>query len=188
MAMMRRYNIPVRNPSEAVATQYVRNPARRDRAREVFLANNLAPIKGQPNQAQRPGVGRKISAAKTGHPMYRSHEWKLKVSRSFQRLAQEQPETMIERRMRLALSGAAIPFVSQVAVDAYVLDFAITEPGIDVECDGAYWHEMPDKRARDARRDRDLSALGWTVLRFSEIEIQLDIGRCIETIRAALKP
>lgn len=188
MRLMRKHNIPVRGPSEAVAAQYIRNPERRDMARNIFLALGLPPKPGEPNVAQNPEVGKRISQAKKGHRMYRRKAWKRKVCQSFQRLAQERPETEIEAIMRNALIGAGIPFAQQLAVDCYVIDFAIEYQGrkIAVECDGAHWHSQIDRAARDQRRDAELSELGWLVLRFPDSFILEDPERCVNIVKAAL--
>ena len=54
---------------------------------------------------------------------------------------------------------------------------------IGVECDGHDFHEKTkEQAARDKKRDRDLQALGYRVLRFSGSEIYRDVNACILAI------
>ena len=60
---------------------------------------------------------------------------------------------------------------------------------LDVEVDGPH-HWLPEGAAADRRRDRELSALGWTVLRYSVVEIDgrleavvHDVLRRVERLR-----
>ena len=52
-----------------------------------------------------------------------------------------------------------------------------------IECDGHEFHERTKEQAqKDKKRDRDLSALGYTVLRFTGSEIWVDPFKCAEEI------
>lgn len=98
-------------------------------------------------------------------------------------LAQKGHETSIERIMRLALERENINFLPQHRVGRYFIDFAILSHRIAVEVDGAYWHN-PEK---DAKRDADLLALGWRVIRFSELRVRQEIHVCISEILHCLR-
>lgn len=68
----------------------------------------------------------------------------------------------------------------------YRLDFLI-EIGIDeknhkfaIECDGHDFHEKTKEQARrDKQRDRDLSSEGYTVIRFTGLEIYKNPSKCV---------
>lgn len=63
----------------------------------------------------------------------------------------------------------------------YFVDFALPKEKIAIECDGSYWHK--DKK-RDKIREERIKSLGWTVLRFSENEINSDLKKCgLEVLR-----
>lgn len=183
--LLKKNNIKIRHGSKAVEAQYKRNPELREKSRKVFIKNDLPPKKGEPNPAQNPEVGKKISKAKTGHEMYQSSEWKTKVCKPLQKLAVNQPETNIEKIMRLALEGEGISFEAQKPVKYYVLDFAIETDNIklDIEVDGTHWHQKPERIKRDKNRDKDLQKAGWVVLRFSDTEIKNNIDKCINEIK-----
>lgn len=76
---------------------------------------------------------------------------------------------------------------------AYRLDFGIVVRGVDksvrgriaVECDGHDFHERTKEQAkRDRKRDRDLQAAGWRVLRFTGSEIYQDSRACAGSVWA----
>ncbi|WP_144121644.1 DUF559 domain-containing protein [Catellatospora sichuanensis] len=50
---------------------------------------------------------------------------------------------------------------------AVFLDILDEETGLDIELDGAAYHSSPRDRERDLRRDAALTALGFTVVRFT---------------------
>ncbi len=188
--IMHYFNIPIRHGSEAIATQYIKNPKRRELSRAVFIANNLPPKKGEPNNAQLPGVGAKISRAKKGHPMYKRKSWYDNVCRSIQMRCQKQSNTSIEQIMESALKEAKIPFTRQKAIDHYSIDFAIeiNYYKVAIECDSHYWHTRKGRKERDIKRDRILYDLDWTVLRFSNHDILYNTAGCLKVIRASIAP
>lgn len=87
-----------------------------------------------------------------------------------------------------------VPKVSvhpQHPIRGYKVDFAVhvdsMMPGppikVVIECDGHEFHDKTkEQAARDKRRDRDLAAAGYTVLRFTGSEIWRDLEACIESV------
>ena len=74
--------------------------------------------------------------------------------------------------VRHVLEGPGMPrFVQQhpVALPSgpVKLDAALPELQVAIEMDGMAFHDNPEARERDRRRDVALAALGWVVLRFS---------------------
>lgn len=63
----------------------------------------------------------------------------------------------------------------------YILDFAIVDLKIDIECDGEVWHKIGNKK--DHRRNWVLRKMGWKVLRFRGKQIKEDIESCIKIIK-----
>jgi len=92
----------------------------------------------------------------------------------------------IEPGMASALYDAGIRFESQYPYFHYIMDFAIPDRKVSIECDGNYWHSFPEAIVRDKKRDTYLKRHGWTVLRFSETEIYKDINSCIARISGQL--
>ena len=109
--------------------------------------------------------------------------------------------TKLEGRMYKMLMGLDLPsqystFAQyKVAVageqQPYVIDFAIPNIGMGLECDGKIWHDQVDSKAHDIQRDQKLSNIGWRILRFNEeaIEEQIDAVRnvVVKNIKEAIK-
>ena len=78
------------------------------------------------------------------------------------------------------------PIVPQYEVPyggtTYLLDFAVPHLKIAIEADGEEFHSSPDKIEHDKGRDMKLAQIGWTVLRFSDSEIEDQIERVLSTI------
>jgi len=104
------------------------------------------------------------------------------MTESYRRFIREHPEkhpnvimaqrgfmSSIERKMKDLLDRAEIPYEAQYPVLQFFVDFALPSLKIAIECDGDYWHKQQPKR--DQRRQRMIEGQGWTVVRFSEREI-----------------
>lgn len=83
----------------------------------------------------------------------------------------------LEDRLWADLKRLNIPAQRQEMVTAfhnrYQLDFSLycADGNIDVETDGDRWHHNPKAAERDNRRNNDLTASGWHILRFNRIQI-----------------
>ncbi|MCF6746347.1 DUF559 domain-containing protein [Blastococcus sp. KM273128] len=66
------------------------------------------------------------------------------------------------------------------------LDAAWPGARVAVELDGAAFHGSREQRERDLRRDTELAALGWVVLRFSYARLMTDPEGCRREIVAVL--
>ncbi len=79
---------------------------------------------------------------------------------------------------------------AQYQIDRYRVDFAIyvvqsygSITRLAIECDGHEFHEKTKEQAqRDKKRDRDLSIMGWKVIRFTGSEIFKDPQKCANEI------
>lgn len=69
---------------------------------------------------------------------------------------------------------AFIDLCPQFWVDSYRIDFAYPMNRIGIEVDGHEFHKTKEQRSRDAKRDRDLTAAGWKIIRFTGSEIWND--------------
>ncbi len=113
--------------------------------------------------------------------------------------------TKIEIRMRTALWHAGIRYRKNHKGLPGNPDIAITKYHIAVFCDSGFWHgrdyEMRKKpqtnseywkkkiernMTRDREVERQLKALGWTVLRFWDKDIQKDLEGCVQTVQEAI--
>ena len=94
-------------------------------------------------------------------------------------------KTKIEGLMMHALKRIGIRFLPQYAVGRAIPDITIPNQRIAVFCDGNYFHNLPEGRARDARVNMRLRNLGWHVLRFSETDILKNPYACADAVRKA---
>lgn len=95
--------------------------------------------------------------------------------------------TSIERAMMAALDRAGVAYQYQYPIaNSYGLifscDFGFPYARLIVECDGDYWHALPRVIERDRHKDAYLQACGYTVLRFSETQINQDVEACVQAI------
>lgn len=63
----------------------------------------------------------------------------------------------------------------------YKLDLALPSAMLGVEIDGAS-HCALSRQEQDAKKQDLLESLGWTVLRFTNDQVQTDLDRCVQTI------
>jgi hypothetical protein len=66
------------------------------------------------------------------------------------------------------------------------VDFVWAAPRVVVEADGGAFHDRITDRENDERRDRALEAAGWTVLRFSWIDVTKRPTSVVHTLKRAL--
>ena len=69
----------------------------------------------------------------------------------------------------------------------YQLDGAIPNLKIGIEADGEIWHNNPDKIAKDKRRDSELAANGWIIVRFTDKEINDHPQDCLNVLINVIK-
>lgn len=104
---------------------------------------------------------------------------KLRLARSKQILPQK--DTSIEIIMQNALIKHEVPFETHVSLlGKYQADIKIGN--LIVECDGDYWHTLPDRVESDRMRDIDLNEAGYNILRFWGSEIRDDVSQCVSQI------
>ena len=64
----------------------------------------------------------------------------------------------------------------------YLIDFALPHLKIGIEADGEAFHSSPKQLQHDKERDMKLAQAGWTILRFTDDEIERKIERVLSTI------
>jgi len=122
-----------------------------------------------PSQLTRPRDGKFCS--KTCRALYVNQRRRLRKG-----------PTSIEQLLINELAVRAVPFCFQYPFAGYVLDFAFPIHQVAVEADGVYWHSLENVKEKDARKDRDLAALGWTVLHFDGDQIRESPATCVDLI------
>jgi len=91
-------------------------------------------------------------------------------------------DTKIELVMEEALQRYGIPYIKQAfLMNRFRVDFLIMDTLI-VECDGDYWHSLPNIKKKDEMKDEQLTNAGWSVIRFKGSEILKSVDICVEYI------
>jgi len=97
-------------------------------------------------------------------------------------------ETGIEKKVRLELTRRKIAFKQEFPLRigrrrwCYYLDFYIPKWNLVIEVDGSYWHRTVAVKKRDARKDKRLTNLGYTVRRISEDDVNKDVIKAVGKI------
>ena len=94
--------------------------------------------------------------------------------------------TSIERKVKAMLDDIGIEYIAEKPMGAFVCDFVIKPVRLVIECDGSYWHNLPEVKARDANKDKWLKAHGYFVLRLSEDDINSNPRECKQRIVDAI--
>jgi very-short-patch-repair endonuclease len=87
--------------------------------------------------------------------------------------------TSIEVATAQALRMQGIEFEQQKVVGPFICDIFVASMNLDIECDGDYWHSLPNMKKRDRMRDSWFWRNGYRVLRLTEREIRADVGHAI---------
>ena len=114
-------------------------------------------------------------------------------------------DTSLELKLRSALWKEGIRYRKNYNKLPGKPDIAITKYKIAVFCDSSFWHgrnykeKKPvstnpeywdEKIIRNLQRDKQVNeqlyAMGWTVLRFWDDDINNNIDECVETVKDAL--
>jgi very-short-patch-repair endonuclease len=98
-------------------------------------------------------------------------------------------ESLWDELKRLQIQAERQELV-KIGKQNYMLDFAIhcAKGGIDVETDGDSYHANKEKSTADNRRNNDLEAAGWKVLRFNTPQIQEEMADyCVPKIVKTIK-
>lgn len=97
----------------------------------------------------------------------------------------------------IARDAQGITLAHRVPVGRYFVDFTLTHEAVGqklaIELDGHQWHRRTASEAEyEARRDRDVTDEGWTIIRYMGAEVMRDplgIARdAYERIRRSLGP
>jgi len=64
----------------------------------------------------------------------------------------------------------------------YTIDFAMPQIKLGIEVDGSLFHSTEQQQQDDRQRDAKLSQIGWTVLRFTDREVEARMRQVMDTI------
>lgn len=95
--------------------------------------------------------------------------------------------TSIEIKMADELDKRHVEFIEQYNIDdRYVVDFFLPRHNIIIECDGEYWHTLPEVVSRDKRKNAYINSRGYSLYRFWESEINESVEACVDIVVAEI--
>ena len=114
------------------------------------------------------------------------------VSAKKDEMKQPQMFTSVEKMLYGLLLSLNMPYALYAQYSAgptgdYQLDAAIPTLQIGFEADGGIWHNNPEKIAKDKRRDTELAANGWVILRFTDRELKDHPQDCMNVVLNAIR-
>ena len=116
-------------------------------------------------------------------PLYKPDQRTLPIARRFRQDPSMEARRLWDRLRGRKLEGAK--FRRQGRIGPYIVDFVCLEARLVVEIDGVL-HELPDRKEKDALRQRWLEREGYRVLCFTTMESYHDIERVLNVIAAVL--
>lgn len=102
-------------------------------------------------------------------------------------IAQQGRSSSIEIMLQEAMKEAELHPTPQHIIGPFIADFAFIEQKLVVECDGDYWHSLPERQAKDRQKDGYLKKTGWRIIRLSETDIKLSATDCVARIQTKLQ-
>lgn len=138
-----------KNLSEVIKRSYVNNPE----LRRIRSENNRRYWKSMTKEE-------KLARCSNGLKTMQLH-------------AQQKNVTSIELKVKEQLEEIGIRFVhqKQVCGGKYILDFYIPSLKLAIECNGDYWHNLPDRKIRDEMLKEYVELSGRNIIFIWEHEI-----------------
>jgi very-short-patch-repair endonuclease len=93
----------------------------------------------------------------------------------------------VEKKLGEAMHNAGLHPIAQCIIGPFIADFAFIEQRLVIECDGDYWHNLPNIQKKDKRKNYYLWSNGWDVLHIWEHEINESLTDCIRRIQDKLQ-
>lgn len=101
----------------------------------------------------------------------------------YARTQQKTKRTSIEIKMAKELKERGIEAIEQYNLgNKFSLDFFLPSYNTVIECDGDYWHNLPEVSKRDKSKDAYIKACGHQLFRFWEHQINEDVGSCVDKV------
>jgi len=127
----------------------------------------------------------------TGEPLGYLAEKEVRTS-AVQRKNIMHGYTGLEKKLYKLVMSMNVPLAFYAQYEAgpsknYTLDGAFPAIKLAVEADGEIWHNNPNKIAQDKQRDMSLAQQGWTILRFTDKEIEKQPQEVAMVIKQALQ-
>ena len=87
--------------------------------------------------------------------------------------------------MEYPIETAAVKHIFPSLPNCYKVDIAYPELKLAIEVDGLT-HKLRKWRFLDQRKEAVLSALGWSVLRFWNWDVDNDLSNCVQVVLSSI--
>lgn len=94
-------------------------------------------------------------------------------------------DTSIELKLQGELSSRGIDYTKHIPVIGQP-DIAFPDKKLAIFCNGDYWHNRPEVKERDLKVNEKLRNDGWLVLRYTEYEINSNVGGIVNEIEGVI--
>jgi very-short-patch-repair endonuclease len=158
------------------AKNVVAEKARTRWSNPEYRARNIAAVKARANEPEQ-----RRKAAERTKKLWEDPRFRKKA---LEALASKKP-TSLDVPVAQVLDALGIKYESQKIIGRCIVDFYIPDCNLIIEADGWYWHNKPEVKARDKRRDAWLRSKGYWVERICEQKIKADVDT---TVIEALEP
>ncbi len=120
-----------------------------------------------------PGYKEALSKRVRGHILKHPEHHPLRQLRK--KMGQNHNVSSLEFKFKEILDCLGVAYIQQHPILTYMVDFALPEHNLAIECDGKHWHSSPEQQASDQLRDSRIEEEGWQVLRYSCDRINSDL-------------
>ncbi len=86
----------------------------------------------------------------------------------------------IEQAVAETLDALGEPYVTQKPFQWYVVDFWLPRINAVIECDGDYWHSLPNMQRIDKAKNSYFRNRGIPLIRLTESEIKADVLAAVQ--------
>jgi very-short-patch-repair endonuclease/predicted nucleic acid-binding Zn ribbon protein len=80
-------------------------------------------------------------------------------------------KSSIQRAVEKYLAGHGVPFEPEKIINGHAVDIFVA-PNVCIECDGSYWHSLPEQQGRDRRFAEFCEREGFRLIRLPEADIR----------------
>lgn len=124
------------------------------------------------NKSRPKEVKEKISKTLQGHIVTEETRKKIRKKRAKQKFPIE--DTSIEVKIQNFCKQLKIPYITHKYIDiehSYLCDLFLLNYNTVIECDGDYWHSVPEVKERDGLRNNEMKEKAINVIRLPEYKI-----------------
>lgn len=187
-----RLDIPRRNQSEAAEVRYVgttveyRKSLTRNANKTVdeIISKGEFWLRGkfgEENNAKNPEARRKISEFKKRNNPMHIEEYAMKMRKSMEQVLRDRA-TPQELRFKQGIESREYFPKFQHAEYKAVIDFAFISKKLGIEIDGEPHYLNQFQKEKDRLRDQGLEERGWTIVRYTNDQIESDLDGVLEEV------